>query len=162
DSITLRRMRSAVLVLVAIGVASSAVVYGDPLDKPAFTATPTELLAAAKQAASKDPVTRLDVAEEVHFDDRSRITDRWRMVFVVNTKVGADAFDTLGYEYRPSYQERPQVRARVIDPQGNVTELDPKLAHEEPTEKNGDRLQGAVPLPKLVVGSVVEEEVVIT
>ena len=107
-------------------------------------------------------MTRLRVYEDVHFDEHSHVTDRWRMVFAVNTKAGADSYDTLAYLYRPSYQDRPHVRARVIDPQGNVTELDPKLAREDPTLKNGDQLQGAVPLPRLAVGSVVEEEVVTT
>jgi len=157
-------MRSTVWVWVAAGVAWSAVAFGDPLDKPAFTATPAELLAAAKQApasTASDDVTILRVDDEFRFDDRARITERWRMVAVIRTKAGADSWDSLGYQYRPSYQDHPAVRARVVDPAGSVAELDPKQLRDDPVATNADSTDGTVPLPRLVAGSVVEEEVVI-
>jgi len=156
-------MRSTVLVLVAAGVAWSAVAFGDPLDKPAFAATPAELLAAAKHApagTAGDDVTVLRLDEEFRFDDHSRVTEHWRMVALVRTKEGADDWSSLGYEFRPSFQDHPQVRARVISPDGSSTELDPKQLRDEPAVTNADKQNGTIPLPRLLVGSVIEEEVV--
>jgi len=156
-------MRSTVLVWVAAGVAWSAVAFGDPLDKPAFTATPAELLAAAKQApasTANEDATVLRIDEELRFDEHARMTDRWHMVVVIRTKAGVDRWDSLGYQYRPSYQNVPQSRARVIAPDGTVAEPDPKRLREDPLATTADSTNGTVPLPRLVVGSVVEQEVV--
>lgn len=158
-------MRSTVWVLVAAGVAWSAVAFGDPLDKPPFTATPAELLAAAKQApasTASDDITVLRIEDEFRFDDHARMTETWRLVALIRTKAGADSWDSLGYGYQPSYQDRPRARARVIDPGGQITEIDPKQFHEDPAAKNADRIDGSVTLPRIVPGSVLEEQLVIS
>ncbi|HEY6038849.1 MAG TPA: DUF3857 domain-containing protein [Kofleriaceae bacterium] len=158
-------MRSTVLVLVAAGVAWSAVASADALDKAPFTATPAELLAAAKQApasTASDDITVIRIDDEFRFDDHARMTESWRLVAVIRTKAGADSWDSLGYGYQPSYQDRPKARARVVDPSGQITEIDPKQFHEDPAEKNADRIDGNVTLPRLVPGSVLEEQLVIS
>jgi tetratricopeptide (TPR) repeat protein len=156
-------MRGLVLVVVGIS-ALLATASADPLDKPAFTATPAELLAAAKAAPSVDDITMLREDVDERIDDQGRLTDRWRMVFVVRTQSAASDWDTVGLKYRPTFQDHPIVRARVIDPAGRVVDLDAKLESDEPSTKEqgsvSDSRELSAPLPKLVVGSVVEEEVV--
>ncbi|MGH2897339.1 MAG: DUF3857 domain-containing protein, partial [Solirubrobacteraceae bacterium] len=108
------------------------------LDRPAFTAAPSELLALASAAPAGDwPVVLLRDQHDVSYDDKGRATVRWRMVFVVRTRAGVDGWGTARAEWRPFYQDRPQVRARVIEPAGEVAELDPSLVVDAPATQPG-------------------------
>src|SRR6185436_3695390 len=65
------------------------------------------------------------------------------------------------------YQDRPRVRARVVEPGGAVAELDTKLVTDAPEHQSSpsvysDRRRLAAPLPRLGIGGVVEYEVVAT
>lgn len=141
---------------------------GTPLDKPAFSASPAELLAAGKVPAVGDwPVSILREEHDVVFDGQGRENHRWRMVFVVRTQVGVDEWGTLGAHWSPFYQEKPGVRARVIQPDGTVDTLDPKLLSDAPIVETSpsvfsDQRTLHAPLPRMQIGSVVEEEVVTT
>src|SRR5688572_14696868 len=87
------------------------------LDKPAFTATPAELLDAAKATPAGDwPVVVLRHDEELSVDDRGRFTRRTRMVYVVRTQAGLDDWDAVAWSWSPYFQDRPRVRARVVEP----------------------------------------------
>jgi tetratricopeptide (TPR) repeat protein/transglutaminase-like putative cysteine protease len=138
------------------------------LDKPAFTATPAELLALARAAPAGDwPVVVLREQSDTSYDDASRATVRSRWVFVVRTQAGVDDWGTIRTQWRPSYQDRPAIRARVIDPSGAVAELDPALITDAQTTGSApnvlsDRRHIDAPLPRLQVGAVVEEEVATT
>ena len=138
------------------------------LDKPAFSATPAELLAVGKAAAPGDwPVVILREQVDTSYDEASRTTVRWRSVFVVRTQAGVDDWGTLRSHWRPFYQDKPRVRARVIDPDGVVAELDPALVTDAPASTGAsnvfsDRRHLDAPLPRLQIGAVVEEEVVTT
>ena len=136
----------------------------DPLDKPAFTATPAELLAAGAGVTSADHdvvVLRDDTA--LTYDARGRVSRRYHVVFKVLTQAGVDDWGTLSIGWSPFYQERPTLRARVVAPDATVAELDPALVHEAPTVSESatifsDRRALSAPLPRLVVGAVVDEE----
>jgi hypothetical protein len=162
-----------VVVVVAAGAlslgASTAQAGGlTPLEKPAFTATPAELLAAAKAAPAGDwPVVVLRHDEEISADDQGRYAHRTRGVYVVRTQAGVDGWGAIEWKWSPYYQDRPRVRARVVEPDGAVAELDPKLVTDTPEISMSptiysDRHQLAAPLPRLQVGAVVEYEVVAT
>lgn len=98
------------------------------LDRPAFTAAPAELLALGKAAPRGDwPVVILREQVDTSYDDAGRATERWRWVFVVRTQAGVDDWGTLHSEWRPFHQDKPVLRARVIDPGGGVAEPDPAL-----------------------------------
>jgi tetratricopeptide (TPR) repeat protein len=141
---------------------------GDALDKPAFTATPDELLAAAKAAPAGDwPVVILRSDDSRAIGDDGKVVSRWRWVFVVRSQAGVDGWGTLQSTYRPFYQDRPVVRVRVIAPDGTVTELDQSLVSEAPEVEHApnvfsDSRVVQAPLPRLQVGSVVEEEITTT
>lgn len=138
------------------------------LDRPAFTATPAELLAAGKAAPTGDwAVALLRDEVAVSYDDRGRVTVRSRWVFVIQAQAGVDEWGILNTGWRPSYQDRPVLRARVIDPSGKVAELDPALISESSPGGGSanvlsDRRRLSAPLPRLQIGAVVEEQVVTT
>ncbi|MBL9019019.1 MAG: DUF3857 domain-containing protein, partial [Myxococcales bacterium] len=124
-----------VLVLgsVCVAVLHGSSHAGSALDKPAFTATPAELLAAAKSPSPGDwPVRILRDDTEISFDERGRATRTWRMVFVIQTQAGVDDWGTLSTAWSPFYQDKPVVRARVISPKGTVAELDGSLVSDAP------------------------------
>ncbi len=160
-------MRMVVLVCAFVAVATGLAGAG-PLDKPAFTATPAELLAearAAKPAGHAVAVLRDDVTYT--FDERGRVEKRYRTVFTVVAPSGADDWGTIGLDWQPFYQDKPTIRARVINADGSVTDFDPSLMHDAPAVNESptvfsDRRDLTAPLPRLAVGAVVEEEFVFT
>ncbi|HWO25521.1 MAG TPA: DUF3857 domain-containing protein [Kofleriaceae bacterium] len=139
-----------------------------PLEKPAFTATPAELLAAAKAAPAGDwPVVVLRHDAEISADEQGRFAHRIRKVYVVRTQAGVEWWGAIQWKWSPYHQDRPRVRARVIEPGGAVTELDPKLVTDTPEISMSptiysDRHRLAAPLPRLAVGAVVEYEIIAT
>ncbi len=139
----------------------SVTVVAAPLDKPAFTATPAELLAIAKAVPTTGPaaILRSDIALEV--DARGRRTQRKRFIYVVRSRDAVQDWSELFHVWRPFFQDKPTVRARVIGTDGRVVELDPKTLRDEPMVDHGDRRRLLVPLPPLAIGSIVEEEVVL-
>lgn len=159
-------MRAVMVVVVGVSaLASAAHAAPNVLDKPAFTATPAELLAAAKAApAGTGDVVVLRNENDISYDARGRITSTWRFVFYVATKAGADNWDMLSSTWLPAYQDKPTVRARVIDASGKSTDLDQTRITDAPandTQRGAptDRRRLEVPLPRLAVGSVIEEQV---
>lgn len=146
---------------------TAAAVSAEPLDQPAFSASPAELLAAAKAVPADAAVTVLRNDIAIAVDARARVERRERLVFAIRQAVGADDWGTLRLGWRPFYQERPTVRGRVIGPDGAVTPFDLALIHDAPAVMESpqvfsDRRDLSVPLPRLVVGAVVEEEFVTT
>ncbi len=162
-------MRASVIVVgLMLGVASTSA-HADvdkSLLKPSFTATPAELLAAAKTAPPGDwPIGLLRQENQISFDDKGRSVSRWRLVFVVRSQGGADDWGTLSLDWQPFYQDKPTIRARVIEPGGKVTELDQSLIADSPAVETSpsvfsDRRRLEAPLPRLQIGAIVEEEVI--
>src|SRR6185295_8765408 len=105
------RFRVGVLIVVGTGIAQiSTVSLADPgagtgaaargapalraLDKPAFTATPAELLALGKAAPTGDwSMVILRDQRDVSYDDQGRATVRTRRVYVVQVAGNDDDDD---------------------------------------------------------------------
>ena len=153
------RLTGALVVLLAAGAAAA-----DPLDEPAFTASPAALLAAAAQAPGNDDVVvlREDVAYTIDRD--GGIERRLRRVIAVR-RPDADALAavTPAPRWQPSYQTRPVMRVRIVAPDGRARELAPNaitdapLAIVSPTVRSEARVT-RVALPHVAAGSVVEQE----
>lgn len=150
-----------------IGALASVAHATPALDKAPFTATPAELLAAAK-AAPRGSAELVVLREEydVAYDDRGRVTARWRFVFTPLTQDAVDEWSTVSWAWQPSYQDKPIVRARVIDPSGRVQDLDPKLMTDAPASESvraaaDDQRSLNAPLPHFTAGAVVEQEITI-
>ncbi|HUQ01783.1 MAG TPA: DUF3857 domain-containing protein [Kofleriaceae bacterium] len=160
-------MRAVPLLFVLSVLVLTRVAWAGPLDKPAFTATPQELLAEAKAVAGTDAevvVLRDDLT--ISYDDAGRAERRYRVVAAILKPSAVDDWGTLAIDWRPFYQERPTIRARVVAPDGTVATIDPKLFHDAPTVTESpsifsDRRDLEAPLPRLSVGAVFEEEFVI-
>lgn len=128
------------------------------LDKPAFTATPAELLALAKQVAN-EPHDAVVLREEVAFilDGKGRRTRRLRRVVAILTTEGADTEAALDSDYTPGVHDTPQFQARVVAPDGKVHALDPKTVVVVPDpEAHPESRQVGARLPHVVPGSVIE------
>jgi hypothetical protein len=69
---------------------TAAAVSAEPLDQPAFSASPAELLAAAKAVPADAAVTVLRNDIAIAVDARGRVERRERLVFAIRQAVGAD------------------------------------------------------------------------
>jgi tetratricopeptide (TPR) repeat protein len=134
------------------------------LDKPAFTATAAELRAAAATIPiGEAAVTVLRDDEFVTYDDQGRAAQRYRILARIDRPAGVDDWGTMEMDWQPFYQDKPVLRARVIAPDGTTAAIDPSLFHDAPATTEGpsvfsDRRDLDAPLPRLVVGAIIEEE----
>ncbi|MGN6106141.1 MAG: transglutaminase domain-containing protein [Kofleriaceae bacterium] len=118
---------------VVLAVGACGWVGGEPahaapsaLDKPAFTATPSELLAAAEAVTEGDaPVVVLRREEELSLDDQDRTTRRSRWVYVMLSDDVTGGWNLVGKAWNSAYQDPPSIRARAIYPGGKVIEAGP-------------------------------------
>jgi Flp pilus assembly protein TadD len=136
---------------------------GSLIDAPAFSASPAELLAAAKAAPADSDVYVIARSADVALDP-GRDTDRYRIIFVVRTQAGIAPTSDQEQTYTPPLEGRPTIRARVIDPSGQVSELDAATIADTLDNRvpGTDRHRVVAHLPNVVVGSVVELELVTT
>jgi Flp pilus assembly protein TadD len=133
----------------------------DPWDGPPFSAEPKALLDAAGKvkAGNADLVLLLDEGNySVEPDGRTRT--RSHLVYRVVTAQGVEQLDSTGSRWQPWYDERPEIRARVIGPDGSVHTLDPKAVTEASAELErsifSDERVLHAPLPGVSAGAVVE------
>lgn len=138
-----------------------------PIAGPGFAASPADIQNAAAKI-SAEPFMEATVLFERNaysFDTSGRLTFRHTMIYRIETKEGVDDWAEIRVHWSPWYQNQPEIRARVIAPDGNVTPLDPKTITDGPEREGSedtytdDRLH-KVPLPAISVGAIVEEEVV--
>ncbi len=146
------------LVAAALAAVSARAYAGNPLDKPAFTATPKELLDAAKHATGDEKGSLiLRDNETTTFDDHGLVTRRAHFIVAITTSKGIDSWDELWRGWSPWFQERPELRARVISRSGEVHELDPTKLGEEPDPHSSRRFVLGR-LTGLEAGAVLEYE----
>lgn len=99
------------------------------------------------------------------FDVAGRMTYRHHIVYRLETKEGVDDWAEIRIRWSPWYQNPPEIKARVIAPDGKVTTLDQKTITDGPAREDSedtytdDRIH-KVPLPAIAVGVIVEEETV--
>jgi tetratricopeptide (TPR) repeat protein len=153
-------MRIALVVLLA----SVSALAADPWDAPPFTAEPA-VLAGAAAALPTPPGAEVEILLEeglYSYDAQGRETVTQRLVYRVLTPEGVKNWATVGIGYAPWHEERPEVRARVITPDGQAHALDPStLAEATPVEADpetlSDRRVLRGPLPAISEGAVVEQ-----
>ncbi len=134
-----------------------------PWDGPPFAAEPRALLAAA-EALGAPKGADVDVLLEegtYRFDARGAATFTHRLVYRPHAPDGARRWARVERSWAPWYQARPEVRGRVVTPDGAVHELDPATLAEQGIGDDGevfsDRRLLAGPLPGVRPGAVVEE-----
>lgn len=132
------------------------------LDRPALSAPPATLLAAARGApASESGYTVLLQDTSIQIE-AGRLVRRERAVIALSTASAAREWQELRVSFSPWSQDRPGLRARVIS-SGAVHELDPRTFSEAPAaeaqaETYGDRRVLRAPMPGVTSGAVLEYE----
>ncbi|HET9552816.1 MAG TPA: DUF3857 domain-containing protein, partial [Anaeromyxobacteraceae bacterium] len=135
---------------------------------PAFSADPAEL---ARAAAALPPPEDADVdvlLEEATFafDEQGRVTATWRLVYRALSRDAAIRWAEVRRAWAPWHEARPELRARVVTPDGTAHALDPATLVEsglglEQDGLYGDRRVLTGPLPAAAAGVVVEEQAVV-
>ncbi len=138
-----------------------------PWEAGAFSAEPKEIVAAAASIKVQKFANVTVLLEERHvvLDSAERAIQSVRTVYRVETKDAVHKWGTARATWSPWRQKRPQIRARVIAPDGTVATLDPKVLTESPVhdqrpEIYEDQRSYSGPLPAIEIGSIVEEETV--
>jgi tetratricopeptide (TPR) repeat protein len=150
-------------VLLALSVAAQA-----PWDGAPFQGDPA---AIQKAAAALPPHKDSDVdilleEERIDYDAQRRMTYTYRLVFRPLTREAANSWATFAFSWSPWFQERPEIRARIISPSGELHTLDPATLSESGlTDQEAhfftDRRLLRGPLPALEPGAVVEEQAIV-
>lgn len=166
----LRRSMRGLALGVAFLPAWAAAPAPDPLREP-WTAGPL-LAAPADVARAASLHDAGDASVLVLYDDLRLALDergaaRWsrHLVYAIRHEEALDAWGNLDWEWSPWYQERPEIRARVVDAEGGERRLDPASLGEYGSGESGptvydDRKALRGPLPGVSAGSVVEIHVV--
>ncbi len=134
------------------------------LSAPPFMADPAALAREAA-ALAPPPDTDIDVLLEegvIILDEQGRATTTYRLVYRAITREGAERWSEVARAWSPWHQARPEMRARVIGPDGAVRVLDPATLVEagmgdQERGQYGDRRMLKGPLPAVDAGTVVEE-----
>lgn len=156
-----------IVVATLLAVRASGQVSAWPLDGPGFQVSPAEITAAAGKISAEKyaPATVLYEEEKDTLDSDGRVTNVHRIIYRIETQAGVDAWSESAVEWEAFYQKEPTIRARVIRPDGNTIELDPKTITDVPARNEGDgtysdeRIHKA-PLPGLSIGAIVESETI--
>jgi transglutaminase-like putative cysteine protease len=137
-----------------------------PWNMPALSAQPEDILrAAAALPAPKDGDVEMLFEEHVYkLDEQGRQHRTARRVFRFLTEKGVDDWSCTEADWSPWCEEKPIFRVRVITPDGQAHALDQESIGEAPAEQDTPNLFSDEkllrgPLPAIVVGAVVEEEI---
>jgi tetratricopeptide (TPR) repeat protein len=112
-------------------------------------------------------VTVLFEQERYVLSADGRTVQTHQLVYRIEDKEGVEEWNQTSVEWDPWYQERPSIKARVIGTDGKVSELDAKTLTDVPAKNESEdtfsdsRIYKG-PLPGVAVGSIVEEETVVT
>jgi tetratricopeptide (TPR) repeat protein/transglutaminase-like putative cysteine protease len=125
------------------------------LQKAAAQITPEKFMEA----------TVLFERDSYRIDAEGRVTYGHSLLFRIETQAGVDDWAETSARYAPWYQNQPTIQARVILPDGRVSQLDLKTVIDGPASDDDndvytdERIRKA-PLPALAIGAIVEEETV--
>lgn len=134
---------------------------------PHFSLPPKALYAAASAAAFPDGsgVALLEIQESYRFAADGSDTYVQYMVYKVLSPAGAERWNELSIDWAPWRDTRPELRARVISPDGKTYTLDPATIADSPALESdsavySDERTLRAPLPAIAPGAVVETEIV--
>lgn len=138
----------------------------EPWDTP-FAADTGAVVSAAKSVteSSDSPVVMLLSEYDCSIDSKGRATTTVRKVYRILKEDAVDEWASVEQGYQPWHEDKPEMRARVLEANGAVHILDGKTIADAPGRQldqqifSDDRLIRA-PLPAAAVGAVVEYEIV--
>jgi hypothetical protein len=139
-----------------------------PLDGPSFSASVADIQSAAQKIPAEKfmDATVFFERDSYVIDEQGRVSYRHTMIYRIETQAGVEGWSETSMRWEPWYQKQPEIHARVIQPDGKVSQLDQKTITDGPAreEEEGtytDARIRKVPLPGLTVGAIVEEETVL-
>ncbi|HYG66138.1 MAG TPA: DUF3857 domain-containing protein [Anaeromyxobacteraceae bacterium] len=139
-----------------------------PWDGPPLLGDPAAILAAAKALEAPRGADVDTLLEEgvYRLDARGAATFTYRVVFRPLHAEAAREWARVSASWSPWHQARPEIRARVVTPDGTAHLLDPATlaesgVREEGREMFSDRRALAGPLPAVQAGAVVEEVITV-
>lgn len=138
------------------------------LGSPAYAAdsfdlSPNKLLKMAAKAPEDVGAWTLTRTTRHDIDADGRLTSTHRTVAVVQSDEAVKEWTTVGVSWKPELESRPELRARVITPDGEEHVLD-ATRFQEAVQNNDDPtvLQDTrdlwAPLPQVTKGAVIEFE----
>lgn len=126
-----------------------------------FTAPPRELLAHAASFDAADTSSAITLVESMSWtiDDSGKLSRELVVAYRIRTPTGVTRLAQVFEVWSPWYEERPVVRARVIDPDGKEFVLDPETLIEqrgatESVVQYSDERALMGPIPRVRVGSI--------
>ena len=142
---------------------AGATTTAPPWEGEPFAGDPAAIARAAADLPSRGGAAEILLEEGTYrFDARGTATFVYRLVTRPLNADGVRALGRIEHGWSPWRQDRPEVRARVISPDGSVTELDPGTLGEQgegagQEDRYTDRRVLVGPLPGVRVGSVIEQ-----
>ncbi|HEX4966181.1 MAG TPA: DUF3857 domain-containing protein [Thermoanaerobaculia bacterium] len=157
------------LLLPAAAAAKTAAAPAQPWEGAPFTADAAAVARAAAKVQSEegDDVVVLLSEASYSYDAAGRETYSQRLVYKILTATAHESWSTVDEGWAPWHQARPEIRARVITPDGAEHTLDPATiaenaanASDSPDMFEDGRVLRA-PLPATRAGAVVEQMVTV-
>jgi tetratricopeptide (TPR) repeat protein/transglutaminase-like putative cysteine protease len=155
--------RSSIIVLIFACIAGTPAIAQE-----AFAPSAKELLQSAGEVDSKNlyGVNILLYETAVKIDSSNRVVYRHHMVYRIDAADAVESWSAVGINWSPWYQRRPFIRARVVTPDGVEHLLETKALSDVPANDNrpqvfNDERNYSGPLPAVMVGAVVDEEVTV-
>lgn len=157
--------RGLVLFVVGVVLTGGAVAAEEEIwDRPPHADPPEELIRAFSDIPVDEDHGVQVLLEEARYvlDDAGRMDYRYRIVYRVDSPGSVRSWSRVTRTWRPWYQDRPVLKARVVLPDGTQHVLDPDDIGEYSEGEEGPDVYGDVktlrgPLPAVEVGAIVEE-----
>ena len=142
-------------------LASTPALATEPWDAGPFLTPPATLLSIANgRPAPKSAVEILLEQNEYRIEQSGAASIRYRSVYRIVDTQAAKSWSRVSVWWRPSWDARPTIAARVISPDGVEHRLDPSTLAEGGDESSDDRFSTtrslSAPLPSIATGAVVE------
>lgn len=155
------------LLLTLLSSAASPAQAAEPWEGAPFAGDPAAIArAAAKVEAGKGDVVVLLSDALYSYDEDGRETYIQRLLYRVVSARAHESWSAVEEDWAPWHQERPEIRARVITPDGVAHPFDPANLAENAAARSapdmfedGRILRG--PLPAIQPGAVVEQLVTV-
>jgi tetratricopeptide (TPR) repeat protein len=164
----LRSLTAPACALALLGLFADSPAAAEALWEQPFHPDTAALARAADAVPAQEgePVVNLLIDMSYRYDDAGRETRVLRHVYRIATAKAHESWSTVEQPWAPWHQARPEIRARVITPDGQAHPLDPGVITENGVGRDSpDMFQDGrilrAPLPAIGPGAVVEEEVTV-
>ncbi len=139
-----------------------------PWERAPFEADPLELVQAARALTPPEDESLDMLLKETKYvlGEDGAMTQTTRWAYRILTAEGVDEWSSTESSWSPWHQNRPEIRVRVSNPDGQAHWLDPSTIQEAGGEEQDrvytDSRTLRAPFPAVTLDSIIEEEVVVS